>query len=272
MAESHLEADAVPRRPPYRPPIGIPVRGDERRGAGLAFSIAVHALALLLLVAPFLGQGLADVLAPPGAGGPGPAGGGGGGRGGTGGETTNERLRYIQVTPPAPEPTPPQPEEKQPEVPVPPEPVPPKIEIKTQAPSQEIDLALTAGIGGGSGSDGSTGNGPGSGGGVGSGVGTGRGSSVGPGTGGGEGRIYPPRPVHLLLPPVPIPERVKGQTLTVIFDVDSTGSVLSVDFNPTKDREFNRRMRERFREYKFHPATQWDGRPVRMKWPVEVLL
>lgn len=253
-----------PERPRYRPPIGMPLSRPPR-WTGLAAAL-LHGVFLLLLIAP----GLVAVSIPDqvqGAGGPGPAGGGGGGRRGSGGgERVVERLQYMKIeqTAPRPELVPPV-EEEQPveEPPVeeekPPEPL---VELDLQMPTPKLDLALTAGIGGGTGKDGSSGTGPGRGGGVGSGIGTGRGSAEGPGTGGGEGEIYPPTPDFLTMPPLPKPRKVMGEVVQLKFQVDIDGSVIAFEFTPTSDSEYNRRIREQFKEVKFRPAVRWDGQPV----------
>lgn len=251
-------------RPPYRPPIGIPLH-DEGRRMGVAASIAVHALALLLIIMPFFADEIVSAVTT-GAGGPGPAGGGGGGNRGSGGSreaiTKEERLRYVRVDPTPivtpsvlpPVPEPPK-EEKPPE---------PTIDIKTELPKEKMDLALATGVGGGTGNDGSAGAGPGSGGGVGSGVGTGRGTGTGPGTGGGEGTIYPPQPIQVLLPPFPAPEKIKPYYLTVTFEIDVRGNVIGTPrFNPSKDAGYNRQVLATLRNFRFRPATKWDGTPVR---------
>jgi hypothetical protein len=229
-------------------------------------STLVHAALLLLLISPAL-FAVAIPDATQGAGGPGPAGGGGGGRRGSGGgETVVERLQYmtLQESAPQPEIVPPV-EEEVPEVepPVEEETLPePVVELDIKLPTTKLDLALSAGIGGGTGSDGTSGTGPGRGGGVGSGVGTGRGSAEGPGTGGGEGEIYPPTPDFLTIPPMPKPRKVIGQVVQLKFQVDSTGGVIAFDFTPTSDSDYNRRIREQFKEVKFRPAVRWDGQPV----------
>ena len=236
-----------------------------------AVSVGVHALVVLLLILPALVPTLIR-RGPESAGGPGPAGGGGGGTGGTGGEV-KERLHYIQVAPapaaaaPTVKPvTPP----VTPPVVKPPEPKPtttslvPKLDLKVDASKLGVDVAsITSGHGGGTGNDGSTGNGPGTGGGVGAGVGTGRGNATGPGTGGGNGTIYTPVPVELFIPPMPVPERIKGSELVAVFDVDSTGRVLSFDFKPTKDGGYNRRLREVLGSMRWRPATTTTGTPIR---------
>lgn len=279
------EAPNGAARRPYRPPIGVPIE-KQRRTAGAIVSVLLHVLVVMLLLFPFFGSDLVAEFT--GAGGPGPAGGGGGGTGGTGGgRVVNERVQYVVPPPPPPversetefiQP----PVEKPPEVPPPevtPSPVVPPPEV-TPVPtasvaSADINLpaadaaARTAGSGGGSGNDGSTGSGSGSGGGIGSGIGTGTGSSVGPGTGGGTGRIFPPTPAELFIPPIPVPKNVKGKTITIVFDVDSTGKALDFEFTPTRDAGYNRKLSAILAETRFRPATDGTGRPVRAKYSLE---
>ncbi|WP_411280157.1 hypothetical protein [Gemmatimonas sp.] len=257
-----------PERPRYRPPIGVPV-GNQRRVRSLLISIGIHLLIILLLIVPFTSpELLREVL---GAGGLGPAGGGGGGNRGTGGIAKDERLQFVRV---APAPTPPPPVVKPPTItPIvpPPPPIPPVVKpLEPAAPTTpsavaaaDVKSAVT-GSGGGSGTDGSAGAGPGSGGGVGSGVGTGKGTSVGPGTGGGPGTVYPPAPTELFLPPLPVPNKAKG-TVVVVFEVDSTGKVLDLQFTPTKDGAYNRKLREALVAIRFRPAVNAQGVPVRGK-------
>ena len=258
-----------PERPRYRPPLGVPV-GNQRRVRSLLISIGIHLLIIILLIVPFTSPELIrEVL---GAGGLGPAGGGGGGNRGTGGIAKYERLQFVRI---APAPTPPpalvKPPTLKPIVPPPPPtkpvvnpppqpaaPTPPSTAAATDAKS------LVTGTGGGAGTDGSAGAGPGSGGGVGSGVGTGKGTSVGPGTGGGPGTVYPPAPTELFLPPLPVPNKAKG-TVVVVFDVDSTGKVMDLQFTPTRDGAYNRKLREALVAIRFRPAVNAQGVPVRGK-------
>ena len=279
MTNPYFSQTETPRsvRPPYRPPIGIPVE-PAVGWRGLLSSLGVHALILLLVLLPAL---LHNVLPREveSAGGAGPAGGGGGGRGGTGGARSQERLQYIHVAPLAPTP-PSQAVTAPPVIPpvLPPKPVPPQAVpspvvpapvTPSQAPADPAPAVPAAspveGTGGGRGTDGSAGAGPGSGGGVGTGIGTGHGSSVGPGTGGGSGTVYTPQPLTVFIPPVPAPSKVRGREIVAEFDVDSTGRVLSVTFTPTGDGGYNKRLRELFAEMKWRPATKPDGTPVRAK-------
>ncbi|MBU6366902.1 MAG: energy transducer TonB [Gemmatimonadetes bacterium] len=268
-------SDAPPTdsRRSYRPPLGIPSR--QRRGiGGLLASIALHLLLILLVVLPFSNPEL--VRAVLGAGGPGPAGGGGGGIRGSGGKPKTERLEYIKVAQPvAPPPVPRPPEIKPPVLPPPPPPPPPApTPPAPQAPQTPAPAAIDVkpGAGGsGSGTDGTAGAGPGSGGGVGSGSGTGKGTASGAGTGGGPGSIYPPAPTELFLPPLPVPGKARG-TVVVVFDVDSTGKVLDLQFTPTKDGAYNRKLRDALAAIRFRPAVNGQGVPVRAKTEITYTL
>jgi protein TonB len=153
-----------------------------------------------------------------------------------------------------------------PEVVKPPEPTPEVkvVEAKIE-PAKVEPTAATPGVGGGTGRDGSAGSGPGSGGGVGSGIGTGRGSGIGPGTGGGNQVNFPPTAIELFIPPLPMPDKVRGFHLVAEFDVDSTGKVLNFVFTETRDGGYNRRLSEVLKSTKFRPGTTPAGAPIRMK-------
>ncbi len=268
-------------RPRYRPPIGIPM-GRQRRVVSFLLAVLLHILVILLFIVPFTSPELVREIL--GAGGTGPAGGGGGGNRGSGGSKV-ERLDYVRITP-VPQVTQPvipplvkPPEIKPPEVkPIVPPIVPPPVPAPQAKPQPDVTAAAgadvksaTAGTGGGSGTDGSAGSGAGSGGGVGTGVGTGKGTSVGAGTGGGPGTIYPPSPTELFLPPLPVPSKAKG-TVVVIFDVDSTGRVLDLQFTQTRDGNYNRKLREAFAAIRFRPAVNGLGVPVRGKAELTYIL
>ena len=241
-------------------PVGLPgQRQDWWRGS--AFAIAFHVLVVLLIISPFAVA--TDVFEiPQGAGGPGPAGGGGGGTLGSG----RIRAEAIQFVQPAPPPPPAVPAQVKIETPVLPKPeiIPPAQPVLAAPKPVEVATA-PVGVGGGTGADGTAGTGPGTGGGVGTGVGTGRGSAVGPGTGGGGEANFPPTPIEMFLPPLPVPDKLKGHRLVVEFDVDERGRVLSVNFNETSDRGYNRRLRDVFKGYRFRPGHRPDGTPIRMK-------
>lgn len=260
-------SDRPPRRP-YRPPIGIPGYGEPRAQATIA-SFLLHAAVILLILAPtlFVSSQLFD-LKNQGAGGAGPSGGGGGGRSGsTGSDYVREGLRYFSLTrqPPAVtqknEITPPKPEEKKKEPDLPkPKPAP---DLRADSSSASKTAAATEGSGGGTGKGGSAGNGSGSGGGTGSGAGTGRGSGNGPGTGGGDDSVFPPTVISMQLLPLPVPSKVRPYTMVAYFEVDTTGVARLLSFNPSKDGNYNKRVREMLMEMRFRPAVRGNGVPVK---------
>jgi protein TonB len=270
---------AVPRGGRSLPAVRMPV-GKEDRKKSAAVSFLLHALILVLVLKPVIDHDQQVIEKDLRAGGPGPAGGGGGGRRGTGG--VQERVAYVRAMPaPTPQVVVPPAEvlPVPPPVVVPPveqvKPLPPidlpKMDVKVAPAQISVPAAsMVTGVGGGSGRDGSIGDGPGRGGGVGSGVGTGRGSAVGPGTGGGGTlQYYPPSPIELFIPPLPMPSRVRGFHLVAEFDVDSTGRVVGrVKFNETRDGDYNKKLREVLQSFRFRPATTLDGRPIRAPYQI----
>lgn len=274
MEVTDLPPPDSPKRPPLRPLYGIP-EPERRSNTGLIVSGLLHALIIVaLLLPPLVARQLAEPEAQ-GAGGAGPAGGGGGGTNGSGGELKPEGIRFLQMAPaPAPAPSatqerptptpPPPPPEPEPEPEETPEPVP---EVPQRASSETPPtLGPTKpipGMGGGSGNDGSGGMGPGSGGGIGSGVGTGTGSANGPGTGGGGDEIFPPTVTNLAILPIPVPNRVRPYKLIAQFEVDEKGNAKLLAFNPSKDRGYNRKIREMLNEVRFRPAVRANGTPVK---------
>lgn len=272
----------IPERPRLRPPVGIPVPPVSRRKSVLA-AIAVHALVIALLIVPLAAP--AVVRAITGTDAPTASGGGGGGLRGTGGDRGGppvvERLRYVQIVTPAPAVKPP-PAVTQPVTPpvLPPPVVKPPVAPKpapaaTPAPTPPVSsvTAPVAGSGGGTGADGTLGSGPGTGGGVGSGVGTGQGSGVGPAAQGNNVAAAPaPTLIETFLPPNGVSKRDKGKTIVAVFDVDSTGRVLKVDFTQVSDGGYNRKLREVFEAFRFRPAVRPDGTPIRAKTSFEYVL
>ena len=77
--------------------------------------------------------------------------------------------------------------------------------------------------------------------------------------------MFPPQAIEVFIPPMPVPGKVKGTELVVVFDVDSTGRVLTFDFAPTRDGGYNRKLREVLSAVRFRPATLADGTPIRAK-------
>lgn len=268
----------------YRPPVGVP--RERRQWWGAPLSTLAH---LLLLLALLFSRSSVDPLAPSGAGGPGPAGGGGGGAPAaspvSGAPPRGERLSFVRVAPPPP--TQPVVEEKKPKpvlkpVVQPPKPVvhappeavepvaPPQPTAKEPSALSATQLALNGTGAGDSGASG--GAGQGTGGGVGTGTGTGRGSANGPGTGGGEGEIYPATPDFLVMPALPVPSKVRGKTVRLVFEIDASGKITSLKFDSTGDSGYDRELRDRLMEYRFRPAHRADGTPVASTYVTELTL
>lgn len=261
MAPQDVSEPSPPQpQPPkrrYRVPLGMPGKRPDWR-AGSTVSVVAHVILLLLLVGRLTSPEIFEMAQ--GAGGDGPAGGGGGGTRGSG-RIRAEELKFVRVQEPLPAPTP----VPKVELPVPKPVLPPLLPTLQLSAPKPPDLTMPTGVGGGTGSDGTTGSGPGTGGGVGTGVGTGRGSSEGPGTGGGNQANFPPELIELFLPPMPVPASVKGHRLIAEFDVDERGRVMSVNFNETRDRGYNGRLRDALKGYRFRPGHRPDGTPIRMK-------
>ena len=59
---------------------------------------------------------------------------------------------------------------------------------------------------------------------------------------------YPPSPTELFIPPLPMPDKVRGFHLVAEYDVDSTGKVVDFKFTPTRDGGYNKRLDEVLRE------------------------
>lgn len=272
--EAWRQPAAAPARPRPNLPTSMPRPAGAREQSRISalVSLGVHVLIIALLVLPALLSPSVRSALTSGAGGAGPAGGGGGSGGLFG---TRETLRYLRVAPdpvpavvtPRPVPTP---------TPVPPKPVevkPPTPQVQPQATPPPTDAApATGGAAGAGNTSGSGGAGPGSGGGTGSGVGTGTGSANGPGTGGGVDEIFPPYSLQMLLPPQPVPKALKQTSVSVDFDIDSTGVVRSVKFSETTDGGYNRKIRDALKQFTFRPATRRDGRPVRATYHIDWML
>ncbi len=106
------------------------------------------------------------------------------------------------------------------------------------------------------------------------GAGTGRGGGSGSGAGGGGGRdegagradpdlVLPPKARYSILPPLPQPSSVRGQSFRVLFRVDAAGHVVGVEVDPEiPDDSYRRRFVALMYEYSFEPAQRPDGTAV----------
>lgn len=68
-----------------------------------------------------------------------------------------------------------------------------------------------------------------------------------------EPLIEPPAPKKVIRPPFDPPDRLRGQIVTFVFDVDSAGHVTAARMEPAEDR-FLRRLLADYAAQPFHPA------------------
>jgi protein TonB len=258
---------------PLANPFGRQVRAP-RTTLGSLLSAVLH-LAVIGALA-WHGQRVAAEAARAAGSGPGPGGGGGGGWG---------RALALFSAPAAEAATPPPlaevelPSLELPEVVLPvPDPEPVALDSLAPLVPAAVDTApartaAAPGEGPGQGAGVGTGAGPGSGGGTGGGAGGGVGSGIGPDSGGAGGRIFPPQPQGIILPPMPSPRRLRGSRVTVTFTIGERGEVLDVRVSPTiPDRAYLAQFLERMRRYTFTPGYTRDGRPVRAELPIAITL
>jgi protein TonB len=234
----------------------------RRRPWALPISLALHALAVVLLVSgirrdwartPAVGP---IVIALPAVGG----GGGGGGA-----------NREAYITPPAAQAPP---RERPPEPPLhrpvdePPVVVPPLSEpTPTESPDTQPSVAAapvdSAAVRGSTGGGAGPGTGPGTGGGTGGGAGTGVGPGAGPGPSGAGGRGRPPEPRQLVIPPSDFPKELRGRRIEVTFFVAADGRVEHIQVVPAiAHGGFARKFDESMRNYRFRPARSAAGAPI----------
>lgn len=239
-----------------RPPLRLRLPRPRRRAWALPISLALHALAALLLASsvrrdwtrtPAVGP---IAIALPSVGG-----GGGGGA-----------NREAYITPPAPR-APPRVRERPPERPVaeppliaPPPPDPMPVEPPDTQPSDASATADTTGAAGSAAGGPGPGTGPGTGGGTGGEAGTGTGPGVGPGEG---GRGRPPEPRQLVIPPADFPKELRGRRIEVTFFVAADGRVEHIQVVPAiAHGGFARKFDETMRNYRFRPARSAAGAPI----------
>ena len=247
----------------------------ERDTTPSTIASAIFHLAVILLVLGLTRAGVMVVSGDQGVGtgvGAGAAGGGGGG-----GQEDVISIMMARhdpepvaadelVVPTQVEPVPEPPEEEKPEEvkvatadSVPPTPAPTVSEPNPVGGSG-------SGEGTGTGSGAGAGIGPGSGGGTGGGTGGGIGSGIGPGT--GRGRILGPSPEVLLVPPTP-PGNVRGKSVVVRLQVDSTGVVQDAQIIPsTGNRKYDATLKRTALGWRFRPARDPANRPVAVLFDV----
>ncbi len=237
----------------YRPPVGIP-DGDSTRGRwrGLIVSIALHALVVFLLLASAVATGLVPVeirslgipslIARLGRH--------------DGGQ---ERVNYISIQaapapsqPPTTHPKPVAPQQPAAPTPRPPPTPAPSDPIAQPAPTVRPDSGGNAAAGGGAPDGAGSRSGPG--------AGAGRGN----GAGGGTPSATKIKASYLELPAVGLdaPRRVLPFHLVATFEIAPNGRARILSMTPTRDGDFNRRIRVELLEIRWRAAALPDGTPV----------
>ena len=259
----HEEASRRGERPP---PLSYLLASAPHRSEDLGRSTAIAFLLHALVIAVLVWLSVRTNVFTPGDQGVG-TGIGAGIAGGGGGGGAAEEVTYIQL-PPAPQAAPAAPDIAQ--VPVPALEIAPVIPAPLDMmtpPTVTIAAAPVPSTGGtgtgegaGQGAGTGPGQGPGSGGGSGGGEGGGIGSGIGPGI--GRGRVLGPSPTVILMPPVAT-RGVRGKTVVVRLDVDSTGVVRQVALvPPTGDRSYDTALRRVALGWKFKPARDSENKAV----------
>jgi hypothetical protein len=230
-----------------------------RRWSGLAGSLVLHGLLVVLLV--FHGERLWSRTASAGdpSLAPGATAGGGGGR----------RVSYITLpslprveSPPRFAVTAPVPPQKITPTP-PPEPVPADQVIPQ--PAETAAMAASGDTAKGTDSASSPGNAEGAGSGTtaGMGGGAGAGGGTGPGGGGEGGTLRPPEPRDMAFPFDAPPKELRGVSLNVTFWVRADGRVERYLVEPEiKDRNYAKKFDEVMRAFRFTPARAPNGTRV----------
>jgi len=84
-------------------------------------------------------------------------------------------------------------------------------------------------------------------------------------------RTYPPTVRDLFIPPMPVPERIKGVKLTAYFDVDEKGNATLLSYTSLPDSAYSKRVSDVLRTMRFRPGVHPDGTPKRDTASVEII-
>jgi hypothetical protein len=74
------------------------------------------------------------------------------------------------------------------------------------------------------------------------------------------------------MPALPVPSKVRGRTIRLVFELDARGSITSLKFDSTGDSGYDKELRARLMEYRFRPAHKADGTPVPSVYVTELTL
>jgi hypothetical protein len=220
-------------RPVAVPPLRLPPTQRSFRGS-IAVSAAAHAAVALVVL--WVAEAVQSATSPA-AGRPAAPGGG-------------AAIRYIAL-PPYQAPRAPDPPATARQV----APLRPRVEIRDAAPSLAAMDAAHVSLASVAGADPDLSRS-----GAGRGGGTGGGTTAGAGPGGAGGDTFPPQARYSILPPLPRPAAVRGQSFRVHFWVDATGHVTRVAVSPPiPDTGYRKQFLALMAQYTFTPALKPDG-------------
>jgi hypothetical protein len=72
-----------------------------------------------------------------------------------------------------------------------------------------------------------------------------------------------PSAVEMVLPPMPIPEALRGQSVTAAFIIDERGKIERLTLRALDDRTYTRKLMTELRRMNFRPAIKSDGTPTK---------
>ena len=74
--------------------------------------------------------------------------------------------------------------------------------------------------------------------------------------------VIPGGVTQLVILPLPIPDSIKPVRLSACFDLDTLGQPTLLQYNLTRDKDYNKRIHAALTSYRFRPSTRL-GVPVR---------
>jgi hypothetical protein len=74
---------------------------------------------------------------------------------------------------------------------------------------------------------------------------------------------YRPQPITMLMPPFPVPQSMRGTSVTSAFEVDERGRITELRMTRAKDPDYGQRLARVWRSMKFRPGKTPDGTPVK---------
>lgn len=79
----------------------------------------------------------------------------------------------------------------------------------------------------------------------------------------GEHATYPPSPSELFIPPLPVPDNVRGFRLVAEYDVAPSGEAKLTGMSRSPNARYNARLQAELLKLRFRPGTTANGTPAR---------